>query len=73
MCSTLELDFNPQNSWTPLYLNDGAIDQHYMSKQAIRYKVREHEVGDQKGKEWRRKCDTIHPTQTLLATPIDDT
>ena len=51
-CAPLQdLNFDPQNSSTPLHSKGGVINQHYMTKEASRYKLGEQEVGDQKGKE----------------------
>ena len=41
--------------YTPLQSKGGAINWHYKSKEATRYKLKEQESGEQRGGEWRRE------------------
>ena len=63
-CTSISnLNFNSQNSWTPLQSKGSVVHQHYMTKEATRYKVREQEVSDQRVKNEVESVDTAHPTQ----------
>jgi hypothetical protein len=58
--------FGTPNSYTPLESKGGAINWHYMSKEATRYKLREQEGANHRGGVWRRK--RRHHSTKPLAT-----
>ena len=74
MRSTPALEFQSHKLLTPLQSKCGAIIDHdYMTKEAIRYKLREQVVGDKKAEGWRRKWWHHSPTQLSLgrSEPLD--
>ena len=63
-CASLwNLNFNSQTSYTPLQLKGGAVNLHYMAKEATRYKAKRARGWWPKG--WRMKDKVVTPLTPL--------